>query len=339
MPDRPFIRDLEPAKYIEGVYAIQNGQLATTRTGSLYLKCLLADKTGRTPGRMWSMSEEQFATLPTDGFVHIRGQTQPYQGEMQVIIQAISGHDPTDDELAFLLPATDRDVDEMFSQVMGMLQSLEHPAIQTLRDRYLEDRRLMEDFCQAPAAKALHHAYLGGLLEHTLSLMTLADAMLPNYPDLNRDIVLFALFLHDLGKCVELRWRRGFDYTDDGHLLGHLVRGSLMLQEKARLCEDPELGDAAMTIPEPILLVLHHIIISHHGQPEFGAAKLPSTPEAIFISALDNLDAKVAMALAATRGGEEEKALGSRFTERMWALDTRLYRPDPTTLDDADAVE
>lgn len=334
---RVYINELKPAQFLDGVYAIQNCQLGTTKGGKPFIKCLLADKTGRTPGRMWNCTEELFASLPTDGFVWVSGQTQPYQGEMQVIIQDIRAFEPTTDDLQDLLPCTKHNIDEMFSEVVRFLNSLQHPAIKCLADRYLEDGELMEKFCRAPAAQSLHHAWLGGLLEHTVSLMRLADCISGLYPQLNRDIMVMGVFLHDLGKCCELSWEKGFSYSDDGQLIGHIARGALWLAEKAKACEDPELGECATKLPEPILRVFTHIILSHHGTPEFGALKIPATPEAIAISILDNLDAKLNMAIGvANRPAPGEPCsngeLGGHFTEKVWALETRLFRPDPTTL-------
>jgi 3'-5' exoribonuclease len=329
MARRIFIRDMTPNQLIDGVFTLQNCQLGQTKGGKPYLKCLLVDRTGRSPGRMWNCSEELFSTLPTDGFVFIEGQTQPYQGEMQIIIQNIRVVRPSPDDLLDLLPSTDRDVPQMFAEVRSLLDSITSPQIRALAHQYLSDDSLMARFQQAPAAMALHHAYLGGLLEHTLNLMKLAQATLPLYPQLNRDIVLFGLFLHDLGKTQELVWEAGFNYSDDGQLIGHIARGILWLEEKARAAQ------AAGSIIQPQLLrVLHHIILSHHGTPEFGALKIPATPEAIFIHQLDNVDAKVHMALAACRetprGGDE---LGGNFTEKVWALGTRLYRANPLSAD------
>jgi 3'-5' exoribonuclease len=199
-----------------------------------------------------------------------------------------------------------------------------------LADRYLEDGPLMDNFCMAPAATSLHHAFLGGLLEHTLGLMEMAEKILPFYPGVNRDIVLMGLFLHDVGKCRELSWENGFAYTTDGQLVGHIARGAILLAEKAKACEDKDLGEAAAKVPEKILLALTHIVLSHHEKPEFGAAKIPATPEAILVAHLDNMDAKMNMVLAAADRGNPKAGVTGEFTEKVWALETRIWRADPT---------
>jgi 3'-5' exoribonuclease len=330
MAKRTYIRDLQPSQWVEGVFAIYNCQLGRTKTEKPYIKCLLADKSGRTPGRMWNATEELFSILPTDGFVRIEGQTQPYQGEMQIIIQQMNVATPTAAEIMELLPCSPYEIEPMFAEVRQIMATLKHTGIRSLAATYLDDAELMSRFKQAPAAMALHHAYLGGLLEHTLQLLRLADKVLPLYPKVNRDIVLMGLFLHDLGKCDELVWETGFGYSDDGQLIGHVARGAIWLQRRAEDCA--LLGEG---ISEPILRVLLHIILSHHGQPEFGALKIPATPEAIMVSMLDNLDAKMHMALSAARGESvKSDKVGGNFTEKIWALDTRIYRPDPTTVEE-----
>lgn len=323
---RRFIGELGPAERFQGAFAIANAQLGTTRGGKPYLRCLLSDRTGELPARMWTIAEEVFNALPTDGFVWAEGETQPYQGELQLIIHAVNPIEPTEAQLRELVPCAARPPEEMFAEVTAILHSIEHPAMKALVDVYLGDEMLMSQFRMAPAAKVLHHAYLSGLLEHTLQLLKLADLILPLYPKLNRDIVLMGLFLHDLGKTRELSWEKGFSYTDRGELIGHIVEGAIILHDKAQQA----MRASGVRLPAHTLTVLQHIILSHHGEPEFGAAKVPSTPEAVFISQLDNLDAKTAIALAATRPDRARAFdLGGNFTEKNWALGARLFRPDP----------
>ncbi|MBL1217103.1 MAG: hypothetical protein D8M59_06355 [Planctomycetes bacterium] len=348
-----FITDFEASQYVEGIYTIRNGQLGLTRSGKPYLKALIGDRSGQIPARMWNVTEQVFDSIPRDGFVLIEAQTQPYQGEIQLIIQNIQpATDVTDDDLRQLIPTTERDIDQMFDELTALLGTLEHPAICGLVNAYLDDEDLMTSFRRAPAAVSMHHAYLGGLLEHTLQLCSLADGMLPRYPMLSRDLVLTGLFLHDMAKCRELKYDAGFSYTDEGQLLGHLVMGSLWLEEKAAEAQ----AMSGHALPREALMCLHHILISHHGQPEYGAARVPSTAEAVFISRLDELDAKTQMAIDHTKrgrpdtSGEGEAAAtdiapkspsaaagigdtvsseAGDFSDRVWALGTRLYRPDP----------
>lgn len=324
--DRRFIKDLEPSERIAGVYSIANAQLGKTKQDKPFLKCIIGDKTGQLPGRMWSIDPGYFKRLPTDGFVYIEAETQPYQGELQLIIQGIEAVEITVDLLKELLPTTARDIDQMFAELTGLLGTLEHPASRALVATYLGDEHLMTAFKQCPAAKAMHHAYIGGLLEHTLQLLNLADRICPLYPKINRDIVMLGLFLHDLGKTRELVYDRTFSYSDRGELIGHIVEGALMLHDKAQQV----MRTTGQRLPSNMVMVLQHIIISHHGVPEFGAAKIPATPEAILVSLLDNLDAKTTMALAIARPDLAAAGdLGGNFTEKQWGLDTKLFRPDP----------
>ena len=306
--------------YVEGVYSIVNPQLAQTRNNNPYLKCIIRDASGEISARAWSFEEAQFDAVAATGFVFLRGSTQAYQGQVQLIIEQIEAREVSVEEMRALLPSTTKDIDAMFGRVCELLRSMEHPAMLALAEQYMSDERLMEDFRAAPAAMSVHHGWIGGLLEHTHQLMELADRMLPLYPTLNRDIVLFSLFAHDLGKTVELEWERGFNYTNEGQLIGHIVRGAVWLQIKAAHAAKVE------KLPGETLRVLQHILISHHGTLENGAAKLPATPEAIFVAQLDNLDAKSQAAITAAK---REFAGGGEWTDKIWALETKVYRPDP----------
>jgi len=322
---RRTISEMNPSERLEGAFSIANAQMGTTKNGKPYLRCLLGDASGQTSGRMWSINEQHFRRLPTDGFVWVEGETQAYQGELQIIIHTIDPIDPTPEQLRELLPSCARDPREMFDELVAILATLEHPSMKALADTYLADEHLMDALRTAPAAVRLHHAYLGGLLEHTLSLLKLADVVCPLYPSINRDIVVMGLFLHDLGKTRELIFDRGFGYSDRGELIGHLVEGAIMLHDKAQQM----MTETGTRLPAGALTVLQHIIISHHERPEYGAAKVPSSPEAVLVSLIDNLDAKTVMALEAARPDRASLGLGGNFTEKNWALGTKLYKPDP----------
>lgn len=326
-PVRKFLREYAPSERVRGLFAVSNAQMGKTRQDKPYLRCIIGDKSGEMPARMWSIDEATFRRLPTDGFVYLEGETQPYQGEVQLIIHSIDPAEPTAEEMKDLLPCSKRPVEEMWAELTALLNTVEHPSMKALVGLYLADAPLMAAFRQCPAAKSMHHAYLGGLLEHTLTLCNLASLVCPLYPTINRDLVLVGLFLHDLGKTRELVYDRAFAYSDRGELIGHIVEGAIMLHDKVQNL----IRETGQRLPPGTLTVLQHIILSHHSLPEFGAAKIPSTPEAILVAQLDNLDAKTTMALAATRsdGSPTLEAGGGNFTERQWALDTKLFRPDP----------
>jgi len=335
---RPHIdlRDLRPQVYLDGVYTLVNPQVGTTRQQKPYFKALLRDATGEVAVRMWTFDPGQLGEVSRTGFVWISGQAQEYGGHVQVIAETLRAVEVETSELSRLLPATKGDIESMFDEVTRILRSMRHPAMVGLAEQYFANDALVRGFKHAPAAVSVHHARIGGLLEHTLQLLRLAESMLPLYPSLNRDLVLMGLFLHDLGKTVELEWERGFNYTTDGNLIGHAVRGAVWLQAFAGAAA----RSSGQRLPQDALRVLQHIVISHHGLPEFGAVKIPSTPEAMFVAMLDNLDAKTTIAIeAADRERGDARQPGHEFTDKIWALDTRIYRPDPLEDDTADAVE
>ena len=318
------IADMQPSTRVEGAFAIANAQLGKTRQDKPYLRCLLSDNSGEAPGRMWSIDEATFKRLPTEGFVWLEGETQAYQGQLQIIIHAIDPIDPTPEQMAELLPATERDVGEMWHELTRLLNSISHDGVRALAELFLEDDYFCDAFRAAPAAKALHHAHLGGLLEHSLTLMQIADRVCPLYPGIDRDLVLMGCFLQDIGKTRELRYDRAFGYTDLGELVGHIVEGAHMLRDKIALLA----REKGVRLPEGAALVLEHMILSHHTEPEYGAAKRPMTPEAVLVALIDALDAKTVLAFQAARRGPNAD-LGGNFTERNWALGVKLYKPSP----------
>ena len=318
------VDSVRPHTYVDGVYSLVNPQVGTAKNGKHFLKALIRDASGEMPIRQWTFDEAQLPEVARTGFVWVGGQAQEYNGQVQLIVDGIRAVEVAVEDLARLLPATQHDIASMEAELRRILGSLSHPAIRALADAYLSNEPFMARVRQAPAAVSVHHAWIGGLLEHTLQLLRLAEVMLPLYPVLNRDIVLLGLFLHDLGKTSELAWERGFSYTAEGNLVGHTVKGVVMLSAMAQKVS----RDAGVRVPPNALLVLQHIVLSHHGSLEFGAAKVPSTPEAIFVAMLDNLDAKTAASIHAVQR-HREILPGQEFTEKLWSLDTRLFRPDP----------
>ena len=318
------VRDLKVGAFIDGIYSLVNPQTAVTRGGKCYFKALIRDATGEAAARKWTFEESNLQEVSATGYARVVGRVELYNGQNQIVLDQIQGVEVSAEDLVSLLPTTRKNIAEMFSGVSTLLHSMNDPGMRALADAYLTDEPMMAAFRHAPAATNVHHAWIGGLLEHTNQLMHLADRMLPLYPELNRDIVLLGLFLHDLGKTVELEWEKGFNYTMDGQLIGHLVRGAIWLQLKAALAA----RSSGIRLSNEVVTVLQHILISHHGQLEHGAAKLPSTPEAIFVALLDNLEAKTTISIHAV-ARERLHAGNAEFTERIWSLDSRMYRPDP----------
>jgi len=321
---RLFLKDCVPGDIVEDVFVINNKQFSSATNGKNYIKAFVSDRTGPVTARMWNASRDVFNAMPESGFLRIRGRIENYQGNLQLIIEQIWAAREGTFEVADLLPHTTKNVDAMCQRLHEMLGSIQNRHVAAIMQAYLDDSELMENFCRAPAAMNFHHAYLGGLLEHTLNAMEVADSIVKFYPGLSRDLVLAGIFLHDIAKTWELSYQTAFGYTDGGQLVGHIVKSAMWLETKARTAEQT-LGEP---MPQPLVDSLQHIILSHHGVPEYGAARVPSTPEAIAVHMIENMDAKLMMSLTATRS-ENFVGTEGNWTEYMKAFGCRLYRPDP----------
>ncbi|MBC8108990.1 MAG: HD domain-containing protein, partial [Anaerolineae bacterium] len=215
-----------------------------------------------------------------------------------------------------------------------VMQSIQNRHLAALIQAYLDDEALMANFCRAPAAMSFHHAFVGGLLEHTINAIEVADTVVKFYPGLNRDLVIAGIFLHDIAKTWELSYECAFGYTDGGYLVGHIVKSAMWVEHKAKEAEET-LGEK---IPQQLIDVVQHIILSHHDKPEFGSPKVPATPEAIAVHMIENMDAKLTMALRATRW-EQHAGMDGNWTEYMKAFNGKLYRPDVAPAVAIDAAE
>jgi 3'-5' exoribonuclease len=312
-----FIKDLQPGQQLDDVYIATQPLLRSTTRGDLYIAMYLSDRTGKLSGRMWQATEQVYNSLPKDGLVRIWGRTELYQNTLQIVIDNIQPAKSADVSLEDFLPCSSRDISQMFAAVKKILGQIKSPQLRALVNEFLADAGLMENFCKAPAASQLHHSYLGGLLEHTLNMLQVAVAVLPLYPRVQADLVLTGIFLHDMGKTEELTYEMGFSYTDRGQLLGHITQTILMVDKKADC-----LAQKGTTIDQTILASLQHIILSHHGEYEFGSPKLPATAEAFMVYYIDDLDAKLNQVTDAIDNAPGD----STWTEWKKALDTRLYR-------------
>jgi 3'-5' exoribonuclease len=325
---RLYLRDCQPGDLIEDVYVLTNKQLAAASNGTQYLKGLVGDRSTTITARMWKCSRDIFQALPDDGFIRIRGRVENYQSNLQIIIEQMWPAKPDTYDIADLVPHTTRDIPEMFGKLTEILSSLRNRQLKAVIDAYLTDEKLMHNFRQAPAAMNFHHAFLGGLLEHTLNAVEVATVICPFYKGLNRDLVIAGIFLHDIAKTWELTYATSFGYSDGGQLIGHIVKSAMWVEEKRKIAE-AKLGEP---IPQELIDVLQHIILAHHNEMQFGSPKTPATPEAIAVHYIENLDAKLTMSLTACRS-ESPVGVDSNWTEYMKAFGGKMYRPDVAPAD------
>ena len=312
-----FINEIEPGQTIDDVYLVKDPILRSTSRGDLYIATYVCDKTGQLNGRMWQASEDVYRSLPKPGFVHIRGRSELYQNNLQVVINSVRVVDENKVSLEDFLSQTDKDVDKMFAEIEQIVARVQHPGLRALIDDFLSDAELMENFRKAPGGVKLHHDCIGGLLEHTHNMLRVAVAILPLYPQVQADLVLAGIFLHDMGKTEELGYDMAFSYTDSGQLIGHIVKTVVMIEKRA-----DALRAVGTEISQEALDALNHIVLSHHGAYEFGSPKLPATAEAFMVAYIDNLDAKVNQVTSAI----EAEVSDSNWTAWQGSLQTRLYR-------------
>ena len=267
-------------------------------SGGQYLALLLADKTGQMEARMWEEFAEALLSCTEGCFVKVQGQISKYQGKFQITLTRMrSACEPEVDPSDFV-PSTRYDVGAMEAELRGYVDGLRNLWLRELIFSFLDDPQIGPAFVRAPAAKRLHHAWLGGLLEHVLFLVRICRATAPFYPEVDADLLVAGAILHDIGKVRELAWNGTFQYTLEGQLIGHISIAQRLLSERilslnaeAR-ARAAELGTTPEFFPEPLRLLLEHLLLAHHGKLEFGSPKLPMTPEALLLSTLDDLEAK-----------------------------------------------
>ncbi len=312
-----FINEIQPGATIDGIYMINQPVLRSTTRGDLYIAMYVSDKSGRVNGRIWQATEELYNSLPKEGFANIKGRSEVFQNALQIVADHITTVPAEKVDINDYLPRTGKDVRRMFEETTKIVSEIKNPFLKALIKEFLSDKELMKNFCTAPGGTQNHHSYIGGLLEHTHNMLNVAKAMLPFYPQLQSDLVLAGIFLHDMGKTEELSYQMAFSYTDSGQLIGHIVQTVIMVIKKTESLEK-----AGVAVDKQILDSLQHIILSHHGQYEFGSPKLPMTAEAFLISYLDNIDAKINQVTAKIESEPGE----SNWTGFIKSLESKLYR-------------
>jgi len=312
-----FINKINAGETIDDVYMVKEPLLRSTTKGDLYIAMYLCDKTGQVNSRMWQATEAIYNALPKPGFVKVQGRSEVYKDNLQIVVNNISTVTADKVNLDDFLARTDKDISVLLKEIKEVLSKIKNPQLKALVEEFLSDKEFMKKFCDAPGAMKLHHSFLGGLLEHTHDVLRATAAVLPIYPQVQADLVLAGAFLHDIGKTEELSYDMAFSYTDSGQLIGHLVLGILMINNKVET-----LAKKGIKFDKATLDALSHIILTHHGKYEFGSPKLPATAEAFMVNYIDDLDAKI---------HQVTKAIDSEQSDSNWtvwqnSLETRVYR-------------
>ncbi len=312
----------------DGIFLVLSRQQRTTKTGKPYLSLTLGDSTGQIESRIWDPSDPRVsAPFERGDVLKVRGSVARFEGALQLKIEMLRLASEQEFERSELLPSTTQDVAAMWQTLLAIVDSLHDPHLRRLLHLLLDDPIIRAAYQQAPAARQLHHAWLGGLLEHVVSLLGLAQRVLPHYPILMPDLVLTGILLHDLGKIHELSWQTGFDYTIEGQLLGHIPIGVSMVERAI---------DALPDFPPRLRTVVLHLILSHHGRLEFGSPKLPMIPEALMLNFLDDMDAKMQTVASEFQKAARQGRPAHQMTDRIWALDQRTMLDTRAWLTQAD---
>jgi 3'-5' exoribonuclease len=280
----PFIRELKPNEVATAVFLVHTKEIRQKRTGEPYLSLLLADRSGELDAKMWDNVTEVMDTFDRDDFVKVKGLFQLYNNRPQFTVHKLRIVAETEVDFSDFFPASLRDPEEMFAELRGIVANVRNPHLRALLDAFLNDPDIAVRYKSAPAAKTIHHAFRGGLLEHVLSLCGLAKLTAGHYPTVDLDLLIVGCVLHDIGKIYELSYGRGFSYTVEGQLLGHIPIAMRMISDKLRDLPG---------FPPELRNLVEHLVLSHHGKLEFGSPKIPVFPEALLLHYLDDLDSKM----------------------------------------------
>jgi 3'-5' exoribonuclease len=313
-----YIADLagfDEGKIFDSFFLVLGKQQRTTKQNKPYLNLMLGDKTGQLEGRVWDPGDPRIAREFDRGdIVKVRGCISRFDDRCQIKVEQLRKALDGEADKMDMLPATAHDVDALWAQLMATVESVANPDLKRLLTALLTDTELAKAYREAPAARQLHHAWLGGLLEHVVSLLGLADRVAAHYPLLDRDLLVTGVILHDIGKVRELEWETGFDYTVEGVLLGHIQIGAELVEKTIA---------ALPGFPERLRTLVLHMILSHHGKLEFGSPKLPMIPEALVLNFVDDLDAKMQAMMSEFEKSAREGKAPDELTGKVWALDQR----------------
>lgn len=314
-----YVSDLQDGQLVTSLFLVREKETRTSaRTGKSWLELSLADRTGTIPGKMWDNFESIAKTFEQDDVVQVRGRVKLYNGQKELTLEQIIPSAENAYDLADFLAATKSDVEKLYADLRAAVAGMKNPWLQKLLTNVVEDPAIAPKLKRAPAAMVMHHAFIGGLLEHVVSLIGLARAAAAHYPELDADLLLTGIVLHDIGKIDELQYVRGIDYTTEGRLLGHIMIGASLVRAKIQ---------AIPGFPAPLAVLVEHLILSHHGTHEFGSPSLPQVREAVALHFLDDMDSKMA-AMRATLDAAANEPDEDVWTDRNPSLRRALLRAD-----------
>jgi len=316
---RRFVDQLRDGDPIDEVFLATDKQLRVNRKGAQYVQLLLRDRSGGISARQWNVGDHVFRSFNDGDYVRAEGKVQLFEGSLQVILNFVERVEAEKVEVADFLPHTEHDVPKLLEKLRGYLLRLSNQHLRALAECFLIDEGFVTGFATCPAGVKLHHAYVGGLLEHTVTMMEIADRLIPFYPGVDRDLLLLGVFLHDAGKIRELTYGRAFGYSDEGQLIGHITIGLEMLTEQA--AKVAEL--TGESFPRELLVRLKHMVLSHHGTLEYGSPRVPMTPEAMLLHSIDMMDTRMHMVL---RDIKEDRNNTTAWTPYNPTLQRRFYK-------------
>ena len=308
-----FVKNLNENDSVQGIYLVSHAALLKSKAGSLYISATLSDKTGNIDARIWDASNEIKDKIKAGEFIKLKGQVKVYRETKQIIIQSFEGVDGSEINITDYLPTSKRDLQEMYDELISIVNTVNDSFIKTLLLNTLQDEDIKPKFMKAPAAKTIHHAYIGGLLEHVLSITNLMLKVSDHYTVLNKDLLIFGAIYHDIGKVWELSYKTQFQYTDVGRLVGHITLSSELIEKKSSEIKD---------FPDKLKNILKHIVLSHHGKLEFGSPKRPKFLEAFVLHYIDDLDSKIYSIESLIK---EHKAKNSEWTTYSEMYDRYFY--------------
>ncbi|MCA9131871.1 MAG: HD domain-containing protein [Planctomycetales bacterium] len=317
---RQFIADLQARDTVDEIYRVTDKQVRSNRQGNDYLLLQFMDRSGQVSGLRWNAGQSVYETFQKGDFLRVLGTTQLHNGLLQIIVQDFEAVHPSKVNHEDFSKTEPGEIERLLSELKGKLGSVKNPHLRRIVNSYLADEKLLAQLCRAPAGIKAHHAYEGGLLRHVVDLLRIAEAVAPHYAQLDNEMLLVGVFLHDLGKLEELSFDGDLSYSDPGQMLGHLVQGALELERRAQQIT----RESGQEIPSEVMWRLQHMIVSHHGQLDHGSPKVPMTIEAIVLHYLDDMDAKVNAAVELI---DADRNTDSQWTAFHPVMGRKLYKP------------